>query len=98
VPDFCLANQTCTPGSSITPAWTCTVPSGFTRLCPSFFECATDKAGTMLHEFVHHTGVGDQFYVFQTAGFSGLSPNGTGGVTDSLNNADSYAGFATGVK
>lgn len=92
VADPCVANPSCS--TSNVSAWTCAPASSLVRLCPNFFECDQDKTATMLHEFIHHTGVADQFYVHQTAGFSGLSPNFTGGPTDSLNNADSYTHFA----
>jgi hypothetical protein len=64
------------------------------QLCPALFQCrfsGRSETVSILHEFVHHTGVGDHFYVHE-AGFQTLTP------PLSLDNADSYALFAQDVE
>jgi hypothetical protein len=90
-PDPCVPNPDCSQGS--TSAWTCGGPGTVVRLCPALFSCARDPATTMLHEFVHHQGVGDHFYSWE-GGFATLTPSGDHSATDSLDNADSFAYFA----
>ncbi|MET0309933.1 MAG: DUF4157 domain-containing protein [Sphingomonas sp.] len=88
--DPCAAKPDC---SAFTAAWTCKPAGSIVRLCPAFFSCSDDRPTTMLHEFVHHTGVTDKQYHHQ-AGFSTLTPQGNGSASDSLSNADSFAYFA----
>ncbi|TQV82483.1 DUF4157 domain-containing protein [Exilibacterium tricleocarpae] len=94
-PDPCAAVPNCT---TFTSAWTCGAagPGAVVRLCAAFFQCDSDKSGTMLHEFIHHFGVSDKFYRHQS-GFSTLVPAGNGSATDSLDNADSFSEFAKAV-
>jgi hypothetical protein len=86
-PDPCLAKPDC---SKFIAAWTCPSAGSLVRLCPAFFSCSQDRPTTMLHEFVHHTGVLDQHYQWDPA-YKTLTPRGDGSSTDSLNNADSFA-------
>jgi hypothetical protein len=91
--DPCVANPDC---SRFTVAWTCPAAGAIVRLCPAFFDCSSDRPTDVLHEFVHHTGVLDQHYIWDSA-FATLTPRGDGSSTDSLNNADSFAYFAKGL-
>lgn len=91
--DTCKAKPDC---SKFTVAWTCPSAGAIVRLCPAFTICSPDRPTSMLHEFVHHTGVLDQYYRWDSA-FSKLTPRGDGSNLDSLNNADSYAHFAKDV-
>ena len=88
--DPCAPNPNC---SSFVSAWTCPSAGALVRICPAFFVCGGDHPSTMLHEFVHHTGVRDQHYHWDAA-FATLTPRGDGSSTDSLNNADSFAYLA----
>ena len=90
-PDPCLPGPECP--TRFTAAWTCGGPGTVVRLCDALFNCSDHPETTMLHEFVHHSGIGDHFYRFES-GFSSLTPRGDNSPTDSLDNADSFAYFA----
>jgi hypothetical protein len=91
--NLCVGKQDCSPGQSFVAAWTGVGSLSTVQLCTSFFSCTSNPSTTMLHEFVHHTGVHDHFYHF-APGFSNLTPLGNQSANDSLDNADSYAYFA----
>jgi Domain of unknown function (DUF4157)/Annexin len=90
----CVANPDC---SSFTAAHTLPQSRATVQLCPAFFQCSADQGTTMLHEFVHHTGIREQRPqgVYHGSGdFSKLVPLGNGSRTDSLGNADAFAHLA----
>jgi Domain of unknown function (DUF4157)/Annexin/Lysine-specific metallo-endopeptidase len=85
----CVAKPTC---EKFVAAWTNPVSGAAVRLCPAFFACSPDRAGDILHEFIHHTGVRDVAYIWEQEKFSKLTP------PVSLSNPDSYAFFAKDVE
>ncbi|HJZ65011.1 MAG TPA: DUF4157 domain-containing protein [Candidatus Acidoferrum sp.] len=91
-PSPCVAKPSC---DQFTYGWTHKPAGSVVALCPAFFQCLgdSDRPKGMLHEFVHHTGVTDKFYVYQ-AGYSTLQPLGNQAANDSLDNADSFATLA----
>lgn len=99
-PPPCAVTKECDPDPDCSKpfmyAWTCSGAGSVVRLCPALFDCAQDKPRSLLHEFVHHTGVLDKFYQ-SDSGFASLTPRGDRSATDSLDNADSYAYFARAV-
>lgn len=84
--------------ASYTYAWTYALSGATVRVCEAFFSCLAvpQHPWGMLHEFVHHTGVDDKAYE-GTPGFANLQPLGDDSSKDSLDNADSYATFATQI-
>jgi hypothetical protein len=91
----CVANPSC---SRFVGAWTTRAGGATIRLCPAFFACRgeSDHPETMLHESVHHIGIDDKFYSWQS-GYNTLTPRGDGSALDSLDNADSYSELAEDV-
>ena len=87
----CVTDPDC---SHFTAAWTTRPAGSLVQLCPAFFSCSSNQAEAMLHEFVHHIGIADQFYSFAPE-YSSLTPLGNHSKKDSLDNADSYAHFAS---
>jgi len=90
----CVAKPDC---AKFTAAWTGHHPGRTVRLCPAFFICSPDRPTSMLHEFVHHTGIIEKKAYKWDASFRTLTPRGDGTQQDSLGNADSFAYFAKEV-
>lgn len=94
--DDCAAEPDCKQSvepKTFTVAWTCPTPGSIVRLCKAFFVCGFDQAVSILHEFVHHSGIDDKSYK-ASPGFKTLKPLGDHSKQDSLDNADSYAKLA----
>ena len=94
----CVASPVC---SRFVSAHTLAIAGATVHLCPAFFRCessANGRASTVLHEFVHHTGVSNPNEIYRhDGGFNNLTPIGDGSALDSLDHADTYTRFAETV-